>query len=182
MKIIDTEIPDVKLIEPQVFIDERGFFSESYNKEKFNETLGRNVDFVQDNHSLSLKGVLRGLHYQLEPYAQGKLIRCSEGAVFDVAVDIRESSPTFGKWVGIVLSGKNKHQLWVPEGFAHGFITLSERAQIVYKTTNYYAPEYERSILWDDSDIAIQWPFKGNILLSAKDKSGKKFEDAERFP
>lgn len=170
MKIIDTKIADVKIIEPKVFGDERGFFLESFNQEIFDKAVGRHVEFVQDNHSMSKKGVLRGLHYQLTPHAQGKLVRCVEGEVFDVAVDIRHSSPTFGHWVGVNLSAENNRQLWIPEGFAHGFITLSDRVQFIYKTTNYYAPHSERSILWNDPQINIEWPEVEEITLSGKDK------------
>ncbi|HFP1486199.1 TPA: dTDP-4-dehydrorhamnose 3,5-epimerase, partial [Escherichia coli] len=157
--------------EPKVFGDERGFFMESFNQKVFEEAVGRKVEFVQDNHSKSSKGVLRGLHYQLEPYAQGKLVRCVVGEVFDVAVDIRKSSPTFGKWVGVNLSAENKRQLWIPEGFAHGFLVLSEIAEFVYKTTNYYHPESEGCIKWDDSFLMIDWPNKP-IAISEKDKKG----------
>ncbi|HFP9649674.1 TPA: dTDP-4-dehydrorhamnose 3,5-epimerase, partial [Escherichia coli] len=165
------EIPDVLIFEPKVFGDERGFFMESFNQKVFEEAVGRKVEFVQDNHSKSSKGVLRGLHYQLEPYAQGKLVRCVVGEVFDVAVDIRKSSPTFGKWVGVNLSAENKRQLWIPEGFAHGFLVLSEIAEFVYKTTNYYHPESEGCIKWDDSFLMIDWPNKP-IAISEKDKKG----------
>lgn len=171
MNIIRTEIPDVLIFEPKVFGDSRGFFFESFNKKIFDKAVNRNVEFVQDNHSLSAKGVLRGLHYQIEPYAQGKLVRCIEGEVFDVAVDIRDGSPTYGKWVGVNLSADNHRQLWIPEGFAHGFLTLSERAQFVYKTTNYYHPQSDRGIIWNDPDINIQWPsIDIPINLSDKDK------------
>lgn len=171
MNIIRTEIPDVLIFEPKVFGDSRGFFFESFNKKIFDEAVNRNVEFVQDNHSLSAKGVLRGLHYQIEPFAQGKLVRCIEGEVFDVAVDIRDSSPTYGKWVGVVLSADNHRQLWIPEGFAHGFLTLSEQAQFVYKTTNYYHPQSDRGIIWNDPDINIQWPtIDVPVNLSEKDK------------
>lgn len=170
MNVIKTEIPDVLIFEPKVFGDERGFFFESFNQKIFEEAVGRKVEFVQDNHSKSTKGVLRGLHYQLEPYAQGKLVRCVVGEVFDVAVDIRKSSPTFGKWVGVNLSAENKRQLWIPEGFAHGFLVLSETAEFVYKTTNYYHPESDRGIIWNDSFINIQWPYDECIILSDKDK------------
>lgn len=171
MNIIRTEIPDVLIFEPKVFGDSRGFFFESFNKKIFDEAVNRNVEFVQDNHSLSAKGVLRGLHYQIEPFAQGKLVRCIEGEVFDVAVDIRDGSPTYGKWVGVVLSADNHRQLWIPEGFAHGFLTLSERAQFVYKTTNYYHPQSDRGIIWNDPDINIQWPtIDVPVNLSEKDK------------
>ncbi|WP_411683439.1 dTDP-4-dehydrorhamnose 3,5-epimerase [Aeromonas caviae] len=172
MNIIDTKIPDVKIIEPQVFGDERGFFFESFNQLQFDAAIGRSVNFVQDNHSKSSKGVLRGLHYQLPPHAQGKLVRCVVGEVFDVAVDIRKSSPTFGQWVGVHLSAENKRQFWIPEGFAHGFVTLSETAELLYKTTDYYAPHCEASIKWDDADIAIEWPFEFQPQLSSKDLQG----------
>ncbi|EGK2016118.1 dTDP-4-dehydrorhamnose 3,5-epimerase [Escherichia coli] len=171
MNVIKTEIPDVLIFEPKVFGDERGFFMESFNQKVFEEAVGRKVEFVQDNHSKSSKGVLRGLHYQLEPYAQGKLVRCVVGEVFDVAVDIRKSSPTFGKWVGVNLSAENKRQLWISEGFAHGFLVLSEIAEFVYKTTNYYHPESEGCIKWDDSFLMIDWPNKP-IAISEKDKKG----------
>lgn len=170
MNVIDTRIPDVKIIEPKVFGDERGFFFESFNQKLFEEAIGRPVTFVQDNHSKSSKGVLRGLHYQLSPYAQGKLVRCVVGEVFDVAVDIRKNSPTFGQWVGLNLSAENKRQLWIPEGFAHGFLTLSETAEFVYKTTSFYHQASERSIRWDDRDISIAWPCTGNgFVLASKD-------------
>jgi len=182
VKIIDTAISEVKIIEPSVFGDERGFFMESFNQAKFDEAVGYNVNFVQDNHSRSVKGVLRGLHYQLPPHAQGKLVRCVVGKVLDVAVDIRRSSPTFGQWVGVHLSAENKRQLWIPEGFAHGFVTLSDLAEFLYKTTNYYAPQSERSIMWNDTDIAIAWPILDQALIvSAKDKVGKLLVDAEVF-
>lgn len=181
MNIIDTKIPDVKIIEPKVFGDDRGFFLESFNQSIFDKAIGRHVDFVQDNHSMSKKGVLRGLHYQLEPHAQGKLVRCVEGEVFDVAVDIRRSSPTFGCWVGVILSAENNRQLWIPEGFAHGFITLSERVQFIYKTTNYYAPQSERSILWNDPQINIEWPEVKEMTLSGKDRDGVLLNNAEIF-
>ncbi|MGL4000248.1 dTDP-4-dehydrorhamnose 3,5-epimerase [Pantoea eucalypti] len=181
MNIIDTKIPDVKIIEPKVFGDERGFFLESFNQSIFDKAVGRHVDFVQDNHSMSKKGVLRGLHYQLNPHAQGKLVRCVEGEVFDVAVDIRRSSETFGHWVGVHLSAENHRQLWIPEGFAHGFITLSERVQFIYKTTNYYAPQSERSILWNDPQINIEWPEVEEMTLSGKDKDGVLLNNAETF-
>lgn len=181
MNIVDTKIPDVKIIEPKVFGDDRGFFLESFNQSIFDKAVGRHVDFVQDNHSMSKKGVLRGLHYQLDPHAQGKLVRCVEGEVFDVAVDIRRSSETFGQWVGVHLSAENNRQLWIPEGFAHGFITLSERVQFIYKTTNYYAPQSERSILWNDPQINIEWPEVEEMTLSGKDKDGVLLNNAETF-
>ena len=180
MNIIDTQIPDVKIIEPKVFGDERGFFFESFNQKLFEDAIGRPVTFVQDNHSKSSKGVLRGLHYQLPPHAQGKLVRCVVGEVFDVAVDIRKSSPTFGQSVGINLSSENKRQLWIPEGFAHGFLTLSETAEFLYKTTNFYYQASEQAIRWDDRDIAITWP-KIDVLLSSKDLSATGFLSAEYF-
>ncbi|UNC49598.1 dTDP-4-dehydrorhamnose 3,5-epimerase [Enterobacter huaxiensis] len=175
MNVIKTDIPDVLIFEPKVFGDERGFFFESFSQKVFEEAVGRKVEFVQDNHSKSCKGVLRGLHYQLDPYAQGKLVRCVAGEVFDVAVDIRKSSPTFGKWVGVNLSAENKRQLWIPEGFAHGFLVLSESAEFCYKTTNYYHPESEGSIHWEDESLNISWPDKTNIKISEKDKKASSF-------
>ncbi|MFM5591441.1 dTDP-4-dehydrorhamnose 3,5-epimerase [Aeromonas veronii] len=170
MNVIKTAIPDVLIFEPKVFGDERGFFFESFNHKLFEEAVGYPVTFVQDNHSKSSKGVLRGLHYQLPPHAQGKLVRCVAGEVFDVAVDIRKSSPTFGQWVGVNLSGENKRQLWIPEGFAHGFVTLTETAEFLYKTTNYYNPKSEGAIVWNDKDIAIAWPNEiEKPILSEKD-------------
>ena len=180
MKITPTAIPEVLVIEPKVFGDERGFFFESFNQAKFEAAIGRQVNFVQDNHSKSAKNVLRGLHYQIQQ-PQGKLVRVVQGEVFDVAVDIRKSSPTFGKWVGEILSADNKKQLWVPEGFAHGFVVLSESAEFLYKTTDYYAPEYERSIIWNDPVINIQWPLQGAAVLSQKDQQASAFKDAELF-
>lgn len=181
MKVTDTKIPDVKIIEPTVFEDERGFFFESFNHKKFEESIGYSVSFVQDNHSKSSKGVLRGLHYQLPPHAQGKLVRVVQGEVFDVAVDIRKSSPTFGMWVGKKLSAENKKQLWIPEGFAHGFITLSDTAEFLYKTTDYYAPDYERCISWDDTSISVNWPDNLVSLVSIKDAKASHFLEAEVF-
>ncbi|PSO55904.1 MAG: dTDP-4-dehydrorhamnose 3,5-epimerase [Cyanobacteria bacterium QH_1_48_107] len=180
MKAIPTEIPDVVIIEPRVFGDDRGFFFESYNKRAFREQTGLDIDFVQDNHSRSSQSVLRGLHYQIQQ-AQGKLVRAVVGTVFDVAVDVRKNSPTFGQWVGAELSGANKRQLWMPEGFAHGFLVISEVAEVLYKTTNYYAPEHERCILWNDPDIAIAWPGDTTPTLSAKDQAGQPFQQAEVF-
>ena len=180
MKITSTAISDVLIIEPKVFGDERGFFFESFNQAKFEAAIGRKVNFVQDNHSRSAKNVLRGLHYQIQQ-PQGKLVRVVQGEVFDVAVDIRKSSPTFGKWVGEVLSADNKKQLWVPEGFAHGFVVLSESAEFLYKTTDYYVPEFERSIVWSDPDIAIKWPIQGEPTLSAKDQQATSLATAEHF-
>lgn len=170
MNVTQTAIPDVLVIEPDVFGDERGFFFESFNQKKFEQVIGKEVRFVQDNHSKSAGGVLRGLHYQLPPHAQGKLVRVVQGEVFDVAVDIRKNSPTFGQWVGEILSAENKKQLWIPEGFAHGFLTLSETAEFLYKTTDYYAPDSETSIIWDDTQLNIDWPKSNQILLSQKDK------------
>ena len=176
MKATPLSIPDVFLIEPEVFGDERGFFYESFNQAKFESAISRKVNFVQDNHSKSAKGVLRGLHYQ-DPKSQGKLVRVTQGEVFDVTVDIRPKSPTFGKWVAEILSGENKRQLWIPEGFAHGFLVLSETAEFLYKTTEYYAPEFEKCIIWNDSDLGIKWPTKEEPILSPKDKEGKIFRD-----
>jgi dTDP-4-dehydrorhamnose 3,5-epimerase len=180
LKVIPTAIPDVLIIEPKVFGDERGFFFESFNRRQFAELIGRNVDFVQDNHSRSVKNVLRGLHYQIQQ-PQGKLVRVVQGAVFDVAVDIRRSSPTLGRHVTLELSAENKRMLWMPEGFAHGFMVLSDTAEFLYKTTNYYAPEHERSIAWNDPAIAIQWPLDGAPAISAKDQQGKPLAEAEHF-
>ena len=174
MKATPLVIPDVFLIEPRVFGDERGFFFESFNQAKFEQAIGKKVTFVQDNHSKSSKGVLRGLHFQ-DPKPQGKLVRVTQGEVFDVAVDTRKDSPTFGKWVGEILSAENKKQLWIPEGLAHGFLVLSETAEFLYKTTDYYAPEYEKCIAWDDPALDIQWPLSGPPKLSAKDQQGLKF-------
>ncbi|MEI8613987.1 dTDP-4-dehydrorhamnose 3,5-epimerase [Shewanella sp. PP-He15 brown] len=174
MLIIDTKIPTVKIIEPKVFGDERGFFFESFNQQLFETAVGYPVNFVQDNHSKSSQGVLRGLHYQLEPHAQAKLVRCVVGEVFDVAVDIRKSSPTFGQWVGVYLSAENKRQLWIPEGFAHGFVTLSETAEFLYKTTNYYHKQSEGALVWNDADLNIQWPIQ-DVLLSGKDVLAQTF-------
>lgn len=180
MKITHLEIPEVVLIEPKVFGDDRGFFFESFNHRLFEEAIGRTVSFVQDNHSRSVQGVLRGLHYQIQN-PQGKLVRVVSGEVFDVAVDLRRSSPTFGRWVGAVLSAENKHQLWVPEGFAHGFVVLSETAEFLYKTTDYYSPQHERCIRWDDVQLNIEWPFEFQPQLSEKDSRGTSFESAEVF-
>lgn len=181
MNVIKTAIPDVLIFEPKVFGDERGFFFESFNHKLFEEAVGYPVSFVQDNHSKSSKGVLRGLHYQLPPHAQGKLVRCVAGEVFDVAVDIRKSSPTFGQWVGVHLSGENKRQLWIPEGFAHGFVTLSETAEFLYKTTNYYAPQNEGSIRWDDPEVAIEWPIINDPYVSKKDNKAINISSAVIF-
>jgi dTDP-4-dehydrorhamnose 3,5-epimerase len=181
MNAIPLAIPDVVLFEPRVFGDDRGFFYESFNQRQFNEAVGRQVTFVQDNHSRSAKNVLRGLHYQIKQ-PQGKLVRVVTGEVFDVAVDLRKSSPTFGESVGEVLSAENKKQLWVPEGFAHGFFVLSDYAEFLYKTTNYYAPEFERCLIWNDPTVGVQWPVTGGEpQLSAKDKVGLPLTDAEVF-
>ncbi|ANI82282.1 dTDP-4-dehydrorhamnose 3,5-epimerase [Kosakonia oryzae] len=171
MNVIQTTIPDVLIFEPKVFGDERGFFLESYNQKTFEKVVGRKVEFVQDNHSKSSKGVLRGLHYQLPPYSQGKLVQCVVGEIFDVAVDLRQTSPSFGRWVGVNLSAQNKRQIWIPEGFAHGFLVVSDVAECFYKTTNYYAPEFERGIRWDDPTLGIDWPLSGQFNLSEKDKA-----------
>jgi dTDP-4-dehydrorhamnose 3,5-epimerase len=180
MRVTPTAIPDVLIIEPKVYGDARGFFYESFNQKEFQKATGLDVQFVQDNHSRSAKGVLRGLHYQIQQ-PQGKLVRVVKGSVFDVAVDLRKSSPSFGQWVGAELSEENAKQLWVPEGFAHGFLVLSESADFLYKTTDYYAPEYERSILWNDSDLAIAWPLQQEPALSAKDKLAQRFSETETF-
>lgn len=181
MQATRLSIPDVILFTPKVFGDERGFFFESFNQQTFEELTGLKRNFVQDNHSKSQKGVLRGLHYQLPPKAQGKLVRVVQGEVFDVAVDIRKSSPTFGQWVGATLSAENKQQLWIPEGFAHGFVTLSETAEFLYKTTDYYAPEHERCIVWNDSTLSVAWPIDGVPSLSQKDTQGQSIIEAELF-
>lgn len=181
MKVTPLSIPDVVLIEPQVFGDNRGFFFESFNQNKFEDVISKKVNFVQDNHSKSVRGVLRGLHYQLAPKAQGKLVRVIQGEVFDVAVDIRCSSPTFGKWVGEIISGENKKQLWIPEGFAHGFLTLSDTAEFLYKTTDFYSSEHEQSIIWNDETIAIRLPLDFEPALSKKDIEGKSFSEAVYF-
>lgn len=179
MNVVALEIPDLLLIEPRVFGDERGFFFESFNLEAFEAATGLHPDFVQDNHSMSARGVLRGLHYQLAPRAQGKLVRVVRGEIFDVAVDIRPASPTFGRWVGLRLSGENKRQLWIPAGFAHGFVVLSEQAEFLYKTTDYYSPAHERCIAWNDPEIGIEWPIEGVPTLSAKDLSGSRLAEAQ---
>ncbi len=180
MKAIPLAIPDVVLIDPKVFGDARGFFFESFNQARFEEAVGKPVQFAQDNHSRSVKNVLRGLHYQIQQ-PQGKLVRVVQGGVFDIAVDRRKSSKTFGQWVGEILSADNKRQLWVPEGFAHGFVVLSDTAEFLYKTTDYYAPTHERCILWNDPTLRIQWPDGVQPILSAKDAQGKAFTDAEVF-
>ena len=181
MKVTSLAIPDVLLIEPRVFEDARGFFFESFNLNEFKKATGLDVNFVQDNHSKSAKGILRGLHYQLPPYAQGKLVRVIQGEVFDVAVDIRPGSKTYGKWVGEVLSAENKKQLWIPEGLAHGFLTLSDTSEFLYKTTDFYHPESERCILWSDKTLNINWPKDLNIQVSPKDLLGQSFKSSELF-
>jgi dTDP-4-dehydrorhamnose 3,5-epimerase len=178
--VTPTAIPDVLVLEPKVFGDARGFFFESFNAREFAEVTGLDVSFVQDNHSKSSQGVLRGMHYQIQ-HAQGKLVRVVQGAVFDVAVDMRKSSPTFGRWVGEVLSAENHKQLWVPPGFAHGFVVLSESAEFLYKTTDYWYPEFERSLLWNDADVGIAWPIDFEPKLAAKDAAGKPLAQAETF-
>lgn len=180
MNAIPTAIADLFILEPKVFSDDRGFFFESFNQKKFSEIIRRDVNFVQDNHSRSVKNVLRGLHYQIQQ-PQGKLVRVVEGVVFDVAVDIRRSSPTFGQYVGVELSAENKRMLWVPEGFAHGFVVLSDSAEFLYKTTDYWAPEFERTIAWDDPALAISWPGQAQPRLSAKDQAGFLLKNAEIF-
>lgn len=175
-----TDIPEVLLIEPKVFGDDRGFFFESFNARTFEQVTGLRPSFVQDNHSKSSKNVIRGLHYQIKQ-SQEKLVRVVEGEVFDVVVDIRRPSPTFGEWVGVYLSSENKKQLWVPKGFAHGFLVVSETAQVLYKTTEYYAPEYERSLLWNDPDLGINWPLSGEPRLSQKDVAARRLRDTEVF-
>ena len=179
--IITTKIDEIVIIEPQLFADSRGFFYESYNEKAFAEEIGVAAHFVQDNHSRSAQNVLRGLHYQIQK-PQGKLLRVVAGAVFDVAVDLRKSSPTFGQWVGYLLTAENKRQIWVPEGFAHGFLVVSECAEVLYKTTDYYAPQYERCVLWNDPDIDIDWPLMAEPILSAKDQAGQTLKNAEVFP
>jgi len=181
MQVFDTEIPDVKLLKPKKFGDERGFFLESYNQQTFRELVGVDVDFVQDNHSRSSKGVLRGLHYQIKQ-PQGKLVRVTQGQVFDVAVDMRRDSPFYGKWAGALLTAEGQEQFWVPAGFAHGFLVLSDSADFLYKTTDYYAPEYERTLVWNDPVIAIEWPLEGiEPVLSPKDAVGTPFKFAESY-
>ena len=180
MKIAATNLPEIFVLEPVVHGDERGFFFESFNQKRFEEAIGRKTQFVQDNHSRSVKGVLRGLHYQITQ-PQAKLIRALQGEIFDVAVDLRRHSATFGKWSGTVLSAENKRQMWVPEGFAHGFVVTSETAEILYKVTDYYAPQHERSLLWNDAAIAIAWPLDGAPILSVKDRVGAPLAQAEVF-
>lgn len=175
MRVVKTAIADVLIFEPRVFGDERGFFFESFNQKVFREASGQNLDFVQDNHSKSGKNVLRGLHFQTAPRAQGKLVRVIAGAVFDVAVDIRKGSPTYGKWIGEILSADNKRQLWIPAGLAHGFLTVTDAVEFLYKTTDYWSPEHERCIAWNDPDLAIDWPLQGAPSLSPKDMAGTPF-------
>lgn len=179
MRATPTAIPEVIILEPKVFGDDRGFFFESFNAKAFEQATGLKHEFVQDNHSKSARNVLRGLHYQVPPKAQGKLVRVVQGEVFDVALDLRKSSKTFGQWVGEVLSAENKRQLWIPTGFAHGFLTLSDTAEFLYKTTDYYSPEYERCIRWDDPEIGIAWPLTATPVLSAKDLQAKLWADLE---
>ncbi len=181
MRVTRTALSEVLLVEPTVHGDSRGFFLESYNERRFNEAVGRDVRFVQDNHSRSSKGVLRGLHYQLPPHAQAKLVRVMAGAIFDVAVDVRRSSPTFGQWVGVHLSAENHRQLWIPEGFAHGFLSMSESADILYKASTYYSPADEGVIAWNDPDLAIEWPLGGAPIVSAKDAAAPRLSEAELF-
>lgn len=181
MQVLPSALPGILILEPQVFGDERGFFFESYNERDFAELTGLTVHFVQDNHSRSERRVLRGLHYQVRQ-PQGKLVRVVAGEVFDVAVDIRKSSPAFGQWAGVHLSAQNKRMVWIPPGFAHGFLVLSDYAEFLYKTTDYWAPEYERSLLWNDPDIKIEWPLQGEPILSPKDRSGTPLRLAETFP
>lgn len=180
MQVVQTAIPEVLILEPQVFGDERGFFFESFNQQKFEALTGVKVDFVQDNHSKSAVNVLRGLHYQIQQ-PQGKLVRVVAGEVFDVAVDLRRNSATFGKWVGVILSAENKRQLWVPPGFAHGFLVLKEGTEFLYKTTDYYAPQHERCIRWNDPEIGIEWPLTADPVLSTKDQLGLDFSKADVF-
>ncbi len=177
---INTALPGVLILEPKVFGDDRGFFFESFNQRDFQQATGLDVNFVQDNHSKSGKGVLRGLHYQIQ-HPQGKLVRATQGVVFDVVVDMRRSSPHFGKWVGVELSAENKRQLWVPPGYAHGFVVTSDTAEFLYKTTDYWYPEYERSLLWCDATVGVQWPLDGEPKLAAKDAAGKVFAEADAF-
>jgi len=181
MKAISFTIPGLILLEPKVFCDGRGYFFESFNQKTFEETIGLSPRFVQENHSKSIKGVLRGLHYQLPPKAQGKLVRVIHGEIFDAVVDIRKDSPTFGQWLGEVLSADNKKQLWIPLGFAHGFLTLSESAEVLYKATDFYAPEFERCIAWNDTEIGIEWPIQNAPLLSGKDQAGVSLYDVEGY-
>ncbi|MDZ5456543.1 dTDP-4-dehydrorhamnose 3,5-epimerase [Azohydromonas lata] len=182
MNVIKTALEGVLILEPKVFGDERGFFMESFNQRAFDEAVGHHVDFVQDNHSRSSRGVLRGLHFQLPPHAQGKLVRVTQGSVFDVAVDMRKSSPTFGRWVGVELTGTNHRQFWIPPGFAHGFVVTSDSADFLYKTTDYYAPQAEGALRWDDPTVGVQWPLQDlTPLLSPKDAQAPLLADARHF-
>lgn len=181
MRVLETELPEVKILEPRVFGDERGFLMESYNRRELSRALGTDPEFVQDNHSRSTRNVLRGLHYQIRQ-PQGKLVRAVVGEIFDVAVDLRRSSPNFGKWTGARLSAANKRQLWIPEGFAHGFLVFSEEAEVLYKITDLYAPEGERTIRWNDPEIGIDWPLTGEPILSDRDRAGLSLAEAEVFP
>ncbi|HIK41521.1 dTDP-4-dehydrorhamnose 3,5-epimerase [Thermoleptolyngbya sp. M55_K2018_002] len=181
MQITQAEISDVLILEPRLFGDSRGFFYESFNQQVFRDKTGVDAQFVQDNHSRSMQNVLRGLHYQIQQ-PQGKLVRVIQGAIFDVAVDLRRQSPTFAQWVGWELSAENRRQIWVPPGFAHGFVVLSETAEVLYKTTDYYAPQHERCIRWDDPDLAIAWPLQSPPILSAKDEAGQPLRIAEVYP
>jgi dTDP-4-dehydrorhamnose 3,5-epimerase len=180
MKVTPTAMPEVLVLEPRVFGDDRGFFYESFNARTFEQLTGQRVNFVQDNHMRSARGVLRGLHYQIRQ-PQGKLVRVSSGAIFDVVVDMRRSSPFYGRWIGVELSAENRHQLWIPSGFAHGFVVTSEHAEVQYKSTDYWAPEHERAVLWNDPALAIDWPLSGAPILSGKDSQGKLLADAEAF-
>lgn len=180
MNVIDTKLKEVKIIEPSIFSDERGYFFESFNSNRFNQAIGKDINFVQDNHSFSTKNTLRGIHYQLPPHAQGKLVRVLEGEVYDIAVDLRRSSDSFGIWTGVILSGENKKQFWVPEGFGHGFVVLSESAHFLYKTTNYYNKESEGSIIWNDKKLEIDWKID-NPILSDKDAAASKLQEAKLF-
>ena len=179
--VINTDLPEVLILEPKVFGDDRGFFYESFNQNDFTRATGLDVSFVQDNHSYSQQGVLRGLHYQIQ-HAQGKLVRVTKGAVFDVAVDLRQSSPNFGRWVAVELSAQNKRQVWIPPGFAHGFVVTSEDAEFLYKTTDYWSPQHERCVLWNDPRLNIPWPLKGEPIVAQKDADGKLFAEAEYYP
>jgi dTDP-4-dehydrorhamnose 3,5-epimerase len=181
VKAIPTAIPDVLVVEPKVFCDPRGAFFESWNRNAFSKLVGREVEFVQDNHSVSARGVLRGLHYQVAPRAQGKLVRVVAGEVFDVAVDMRRGSATFGRWVGETLSAQNRRMMWIPEGFAHGFLVLSDVAEFLYKTTDYYAPQQERTLLWNDPAVGVQWPLAGEPILKPKDAAGTPLASADAF-
>ena len=181
MKVTKLKIPEVLLLEPKIFLDDRGFFFESFSNKTFKEVTGVDLEFIQDNHSQSKKGVLRGLHYQLPPNPQGKLVRVVAGEIFDVAVDIRKNSPTFGEWVGEFLSAENKKQLWIPPGFAHGFLAMTDHTDVIYKVTGNYSKADERSILWNDPDLAIQWPEISELCISTKDERGDAFKDADLF-